>query len=88
MSIWSWLKGKGSVGDARRFALVDVEVGRDGGAILDIGALRHDGATFRSASRAGLFEFLRGVDFLCGHNIVRQVEWSWINQKSRASCAS
>ncbi len=71
MSIWSWLKGAKSVGDARRYAVVDVEVGRDGAAILDIGALRHDGATFHRASKSGLFDFLRGGDFLCGHNIVR-----------------
>lgn len=55
--------------DASRFAFVDVEVGNDE-KIHDIGATRWDGATFHAVNREGLVEFLRDVDFVCGHNIV------------------
>ena len=40
--------------------------------IHDIGALRHDGATYHGASKEELLRFLETseVDFICGHNIV------------------
>lgn len=56
--------------NAGRFAFVDVEVGVHDHKIHDIGALRWDGAVFHSADRHALIEFLSGVDYLCGHNII------------------
>lgn len=53
-----------------RYALVDVEVGLKDHKIHDIGALRHDGATYHKASRQELLEFLGDVNYLCGHNII------------------
>lgn len=53
-----------------RYAFIDVEVGVTDKKIHDIGALRHDGATFHSSSKKGLLDFLNKVDFLCGHNII------------------
>ncbi len=53
-----------------RYAVVDVEVGLKDHKIHDIGALRYDGATFHKASRLAAMEFLGGVDYVCGHNIV------------------
>lgn len=41
-----------------RYAIVDVEVGLKNHKIHDIGALRHDGATYHKASKKELFEFL------------------------------
>ena len=38
--------------------------------IHDIGAVRWDGAVYHSADRRQLMEFLKDVDFVCGHNIV------------------
>lgn len=53
-----------------RYAIVDVEVGLKNHKIHDIGALRHDGATYHKASKKELFEFLSGMDYICGHNII------------------
>ena len=39
--------------------------------VHDIGALRWDGAVFHSANKEALMDFLKGVDFVCGHNIIR-----------------
>ena len=56
--------------DSSRYAFVDIEVGLKDGKIHDIGALRWDGAVFHSNNKTGLFEFLNGVDYVCGHNII------------------
>lgn len=56
--------------EAARYAIVDVEVGLSDHKIHDIGALRHDGATFHKASKKELFEFLDDTDYICGHNII------------------
>lgn len=53
-----------------RYAVVDVEIGLKDHKIHDIGSLRHDGATYHKASKEGLFEFLKDVDYICGHNII------------------
>ena len=53
-----------------RYAIVDVEVGIKDHKIHDIGALRDDGAVFHKASKDELFDFLREMDYLCGHNII------------------
>ena len=53
-----------------RYAIVDVEVGLKNHKIHDIGALRHDGATYHKASKKELFEFLSSTDYICGHNII------------------
>lgn len=84
MSIWSRFIGLRNAGnrndisdktlsaqyDALRYAIVDVEVGLEDHKIHDIGALRHDGAIYHKDSKEGLFEFLDGIDFVCGHNII------------------
>ena len=56
--------------DASRYAFVDVEVGVQDKKIHDIGALRWDRSIFHSASKYNLLDFLKGVDFVCGHNII------------------
>ena len=56
--------------DASRCAFIDVEVGLNDHRIHDIGALRCDGAIFHSANKSELLAFLKGVDFVCGHNII------------------
>lgn len=85
MSIWSKLLGfkqaddtnhvigKESVSlstDSSRCTFVDVEIGLQDHKIHDIGALRFDGAIFHQADREELVDFLRGSDYLCGHNII------------------
>lgn len=70
MSIFSRLFGKKSNltvdsdikkqdGRGRNIAFVDTEVGLKDHKIHDIGALRHDGATFHQASQTALNKFLQ-----------------------------
>lgn len=85
MSIWSRLIGIGKNEDTNhvinnkntsvpfdviRYAIVDVEIGLKDHKIHDIGALRHDGATFHKSSKEELFKFLSDTDYICGHNII------------------
>ena len=56
--------------DKMRYAFVDTEVDIDTDRVLDIGAVRHDGATYHSANKNGVLAFIQGSDFVCGHNIV------------------
>lgn len=83
MSIFSRLFGKKSNltvdsdikkqdGRERNIAFVDTEVGLKDHKIHDIGALRHDGATFHQASQTALNKFLQEgkVDYICGHNLI------------------
>lgn len=56
--------------DASKYAFVDVEVGIRDSKIHDIGVVRWDKAIFHSADKKELLNFLKGIDFICGHNIV------------------
>lgn len=56
--------------EAPRYAFVDVEVGMKDKKIHDIGALRFDRAVFHSANKPAIFEFLKDVKYVCGHNII------------------
>lgn len=53
-----------------RWAIVDTEVGLSDHKIHDIGALRYDGAIYHDSSKGALMDFIHGVDFICGHNII------------------
>ncbi|WP_455639974.1 RecQ family ATP-dependent DNA helicase [Parabacteroides sp.] len=85
MSIWSRLIGIKKAEDTNnvignqitsvpfddmRYAIVDVEIGLKDHKIHDIGALRHDGATFHKTSKEELLDFLGDTDYICGHNII------------------
>ena len=72
MAIFDFLFKKPKTWDASKFAFVDTEVGMRDHKIHDIGALRHDGATYHGSSKEELMSFLEKekVDFVCGHNIV------------------
>ena len=50
-------------------AFIDTEIEPKSRKILDIGAVKNDGNLFHSNSLNGLTTFLRGSDFICGHNI-------------------
>ena len=56
--------------DSSRFAFVDVEVGIKDKKIHDIGAWRWDDAIFHSADKRALQNFMNGIDYVCGHNII------------------
>jgi ATP-dependent DNA helicase RecQ len=51
-------------------AFIDTEVDPRSGKILDIGCLYDHGPALHSTALPQLAEFLRGADFLCGHNIL------------------
>ncbi len=63
----NWSK---QVFDPSFYAIVDTEVGFSDNRIHDIGALRYDGSVYHNASKQGLFSFLKGVNYICGHNII------------------
>jgi len=54
-----------------RIVFIDTEIEQKSGKIIDIGGIRENGGVFHSNSIAGFIEFLRGTDFVCGHNIFR-----------------
>ena len=56
--------------DSSRFAFVDVEVGIKDKKIHDIGAWRWDDAIFHSADKRALQNFMNGIDYVCGHNLI------------------
>lgn len=55
---------------ASHLAFVDIEYSLRDKKIHDIGALKYDDAMFHETSKDKLLEFLNGIDYLCGHNIV------------------
>ena len=72
MSVWDRFRQKvnESPEQSVKYAIIDTEVGIKDQKVHDIGALRHDGSYFHKTSRSELLQFLRGVDYICGHNIV------------------
>lgn len=54
-----------------RYAFVDAEVSVRDHKVHDIGAVRYDGAVYHGASKVELIRFLDGVDYVCGHNIIK-----------------
>lgn len=72
MSVWDRFRRKTDSlsSDNLHFAIVDAEVGVQDQKVHDIGGLRYDNAIFHGASVNELLQFLQGVDFVCGHNII------------------
>ena len=54
-----------------KIAFIDTEVDSAGRKVHDIGGVRTDGATFHGCNVSEFVGFLRGVDYVCGHNIIR-----------------
>ena len=52
-------------------AFIDLEVQPNSGAILDIGSVKNTDNVFHSKSSADFVAFLEGIEYLCGHNIIR-----------------
>lgn len=72
MSVWDRFRRKAdeSPEQSVKYAIIDAEVGIKDHKVHDIGALRYDGGYFHNSSKLELLVFLKGVDFVCGHNIV------------------
>ena len=50
-------------------AFIDTEIEPKSRKILDIGGVKDDGNSFHSNSITDFITFLRGTQFICGHNI-------------------
>ena len=72
MSLWDRFRRQAvsAPDETVKYAIVDAEVGITDHKVHDIGALRFDGAYFHKASKQELKVFLKGADYICGHNIV------------------
>ncbi len=49
---------------------IDTEIESAKGKILDIGAIKEDGNCFHSVSLGNFTHFLKGSEYICGHNIL------------------
>lgn len=52
-------------------AFIDTEINPSNGKILDIGCVKKSGETFHKNSLPALKEFLKGCNYVCGHNILK-----------------
>ena len=50
-------------------AFIDTEIDSRTRKVLDIGGIRSDGPSFHNPSPFGFAEFLKGAEYVCGHNI-------------------
>ncbi|HKZ65232.1 MAG TPA: hypothetical protein VJ111_02695, partial [Chitinophagaceae bacterium] len=50
-------------------AFIDTEIEPKSRKILDIGGIKDDGSSFHSNLFADFVTFLKGIQFICGHNI-------------------
>ncbi|MEA4925456.1 MAG: RecQ family ATP-dependent DNA helicase [Syntrophomonadaceae bacterium] len=50
-------------------AFIDTEIEPKSGRILDIGGVKEDDSSFHSNSVADFTQFMRGSQYICGHNI-------------------
>ncbi|MBX9784230.1 MAG: RecQ family ATP-dependent DNA helicase [Chitinophagaceae bacterium] len=50
-------------------AFIDTEIEPNSRKILDIGGIKDDGQSFHSNSISDFIAFIRGTEFICGHNI-------------------
>ncbi len=55
----------------KQIAFIDTEIDLKTRNIIDIGGLKDDGSFFHKPSAAEFVKFLNGIDFICGHNIIR-----------------
>ena len=49
---------------------IDSEIRVDNGTIADLGAVNSDNAQFHANDRQAFSKFVKGSDFVCGHNII------------------
>jgi len=57
--------------DLNKIIFIDAEVAANGAAVTDVGALKGTGGEFHCASLAAFTDFLRGGEYICGHNILK-----------------
>jgi ATP-dependent DNA helicase RecQ len=54
----------------KSITFIDTEIDPQNGSIRDIGGINDDGGIFHENSIHRFVEFLKGTDFICGHNIL------------------
>jgi ATP-dependent DNA helicase RecQ len=54
----------------RQITFIDTEIEPNKGHILDIGAIKQNGSQFHKASLRDFAQFLKGDNYVCGHNIL------------------
>lgn len=52
-------------------AFIDTEIEPRSGKILDIGGIKSNGSFFHKSSISDFVLFLEGIEFICGHNILK-----------------
>ncbi len=52
-----------------RITFIDTEIDPKSGGILDIGSVKGDGSSFHSNSVADFVQFVKGSQYICGHNV-------------------
>ncbi len=60
----------GEQNNTRLITFIDTEIEPNKGKILDIGAIKENGNQFHKASLGDFVQFLKGDDYVCGHNIL------------------
>ncbi|MDQ6527730.1 RecQ family ATP-dependent DNA helicase [Flavobacterium sp. LHD-85] len=56
--------------NTRLITFIDTEIDSTKGKVLDIGAIKEDGNRFHKASLSDFTHFLKGSEYICGHNIL------------------
>ncbi len=56
--------------NARSITFIDTEIEPNKGTILDIGAINGNGNYFHKVSIIEFLQFVKGSDYICGHNIL------------------
>ncbi len=54
----------------KSIAFIDTEIEPKSRMILDIGGIKEDGNSFHSNSISDFIRFIKGTEFICGHNIL------------------
>lgn len=54
----------------KSITFIDTEIDPKSGRVLDVGSIKGNGDSFHSGSLAAFVDFLRGSDYICGHNII------------------
>lgn len=65
-------------------AFIDTEIEPRSRKILDLGGIKNNGSTYHETSVRDFIEFIRGSDFICGHNIFRH-DLNYIAQSIKAA---
>lgn len=63
-------------------AFFDIETSPESGTIVDIGCIRSDEARFHKNSTTEFIQFIKGSEFICGHNII-QHDLNYLLQNSK-----